>query len=452
MVTTATVKRMATSLFKIISNIVPADKASVKSFSRSFYVAGDDSAMSITSPGVPTLNMVADPKAKLGSSFYVVDDGCDAIGHFIESVNEDNIVKTKIGRKAIEDEVITLIRKHRDTDIPQSKALEVECRPLLAALHALVKETQAIVPIDNLVLSGLEELVVGKVKFRPCAQAAPEMQQELAQGLSNKSEAERDMTNKLFEDTVLPHYKSSPTCAEVTLSAEQSRVTELVDSEVDASLNLLRCYTHLLFPRDARAFIGLKGAVTGNTRPCVDFSTDGFHINLQNVGMFFPYAMTPDKLQHLVRHCSFDELSAVLGKPEADRTQIERVIVTAIRWLGRSVNASDVPEQVLSLAIALERLMIPDSEQGGKADNLAQRLAFLVGDNVDNRMAIYERGKKLYRLRSDVVHDGKTLVSVDDLQNLENYSCMALVKMAQHLTEWQTHNDFVYWAKRHTFS
>lgn len=317
---------------------------------------------------------------------------------------------------------------------------------------ALVKETQAAVPIENLILSGLEELAVGKVTFRSYLKVAPSIQQKLAQALSNKSNTQRAATDQIYEEAVLPHYNNSPTCAEVILDAEQNRVTEMVNSEVDASLNLLRCYTHLLFPREARAFVGLKGAVIGNTRPCISFTEDNFHISLENVGMLMPYTVTPIVLQRLIQHYAFNELSAVLKKPELDRTQLERVIVTAIRWLGRSVNASDVPEQVLSLAIALERLMIPDNEQGGKADSLAQRLAFLVGEDVDNRMAIYEQGKKLYRLRSDVVHDGKISVSVDDLQKLENYSCMALVKMAQHLTEWQTHNDFVYWAKRQTFS
>ncbi len=443
---------MAKLLLKVLENVVPADQISAARHRRSLYIAGDDSKMTISRADVPPLNMVPDPNTKLGPSFYIVDDGCDAMDGFIASANEDDIVKAKVGRKAVEEAVVTVVRKFRNGNKPKTKDLEVESRSVLTNLCALVKETQAVVPIENLVLSGLEEFTVGKVHFRPYSKVAPSIKQKLAQALSNKSNTQREATDQIYEEAVLPHYSNSPTCAEVILDAEQNRVTEMVNSEVDASLNLLRCYTHLLFSREARAFIGLKGAVLGNTRPCISFTEDNFYISLENVGMLMPYTVTPTVLEHLVQNYAFNELSAVLKKPELDRTQLERVIVTAIRWLGRSVNASGVPEQVLSLAIALERLMIPDNEQGGKADSLALRLAFLVSSNADERMSIYEQGKKLYRLRSDVVHDGKISVAIDDLQNLERYSCLALVKMAQHLTEWKTHNDFVYWAKKQTFS
>jgi hypothetical protein len=131
---------------------------------------------------------------------------------------------------------------------------------------------------------------------------------------------------------------------------------------------------------------------------------------------------------------------------------LERVLVTAIRWLGRSVIASDIPEQVLSLAIGLERLMIPDGEQGAKAESLANRLAFLVGTNASERSAIFNYGKKLYRLRSEVVHDGKIKVSEEDVQTLERYSCIALIKLAQRLKDWKTHKSFVEWVKTQSFS
>jgi hypothetical protein len=441
---------MASLLCKIIDNTVTADEANVQSFNKSIYIAGDDSATTITSPGVPTLNIVPDPEVKLGPSFYIVDDGYDAIEHFVDAINEDNTIKAKIGRKAIEGVVIAVVRKYKDTSNPQQKALQIESRSMMASLHALIEETEATVPVENLVLVGLTELVVGKVKFVPSSTALPAMQQKLAQSLGSNTDADKQAKISILEDTAVAHYRNSPTCAELTLDAEHNRVTELVDSEVDASLNLLRCYTHLFFPKDARAFIGLKGVISESTRPCVDFTANGFHINLQKVGMFFPYTVTPDVLEEMVKHYAFNELSDVLKKEEADRTGLERVIVTAIRWLGRSVNATDLPEQVLSLAIALERLMIPDNEQGGKADSLALRLAFLVGENEDSRRIIYDQGKKLYRLRSDVVHDGRIQLPTADIEKLEGYSCLALIKMAQNLKDWKTHNDFVYWAKKRT--
>ena len=443
---------MAILLYKIIHNTVSVDNVSVGKYTKKLYVAGSDSSMTITQPGALPLSMGADPNAKLGPSFYIVDDGYDAMNHFYEEINQDAIVRTKVGRKAVEEAIVALVRKHENGDKPKQNALEVESRSLLATLHALVEERQATVPIENLVLSGMDELMVGKVMFRSRSKTMPLLQEKLSEALSNKSEADRVSTKHLFESTIFPHYNSTPTCAEVTLDAEQSRVAELVDSEVDASLNLLRCYTHLLFPRDSRAFIGLKGAVSESTRPYVDFTKDAFHVHLQKVGMFFPYEVTPDVLQNLVQYCAFNELSGVLKKQETDRTELERVIVTAIRWLGRSITASDVPEQVLSLAIALERLMIPDNDRSAKAESLAQRLAFLVGEDTDGRMSIFDQGKKLYRLRSDVVHDGRVQVPVADIQALETYSCLALVKMAQRLQDWQTHSDFMYWAKKQVFS
>ena len=112
-------------------------------------------------------------------------------------------------------------------------------------------------------------------------------------------------------------------------------------------------------------------------------------------------------------------LSQTLAKLDVDRSKLERAVVTSIRWLGRSVMAPDLPEKVLNLAAASERLLTGDEEDKSEiAERFARRLAFLVRDTPEDRLNISIRARELYKVRNKVIHAGKTDVDESDVKEM----------------------------------
>jgi hypothetical protein len=161
-----------------------------------------------------------------------------------------------------------------------------------------------------------------------------------------------------------------------------------------------------------------------------------FVFNVQSVGAFFPYVLDASKIEWLRINCSFDELSSILSIDDGARSPVERNIVAAIRWLGRSIITADYPERVLFIVIALERLLLWESS----------------ADTAEQRKEIHSRTKKLYGLRSDVVHMGKAEINADAALELEVYTRAAIIRMAGRRSEWRSQADFVNWVQEQLFS
>ncbi|HKQ06407.1 MAG TPA: hypothetical protein VJ464_14830 [Blastocatellia bacterium] len=314
-------------------------------------------------------------------------------------------------------------------------------------------------PVDNFVLEGLPELVVGKVTFRSFSHFEASFREKISEyvNITSNSDEEKAGIIQSINTNIVPLFSMAPTCAEVVVESEASRSPELIDSEVDASLNLLRMYTHLLFARDTRPLVGLRGSVVSAPRPCFLFTDvlkddQEFSFNIKKVGLLVPYSLNNDRLEHLKTHCAFDILSAALAKPTHSQSQLEKIVITSIRWLGRGAVADDPPEKILTMSVALERLLTTDAEKHTDiGDRLAKRLAFLLSDDLEQRLKISERMKDLYGLRSEVVHAGKTAISMRDIIDLEMLACNAIIAMAGHLNDWRQHQEFVQWTEHRLF-
>ena len=113
---------------------------------------------------------------------------------------------------------------------------------------------------------------------------------QVASYSSEQKQQKEQEIKEYFDKTILP----TPVCAEVTVEAEASRVQQPAGSEIDASLNLLRCYTYLLFDQKLRARMGLRGENIHVWRPIVGFaeSDPSWVFNFQSIGLLHPFKLS----------------------------------------------------------------------------------------------------------------------------------------------------------------
>lgn len=445
------------NLRTMLQNIVSSAKVGLGNFRTERHFLGDDSYSWMFTEGEPPIHLRPDPAAGLGPSFGLVDEGCDAFDRFIEDLGTDSALRGKISTQTLEKSLEKLLRTFRTNPDASDNELNEAIQTELIALRSSIQKWTSLAPIDFLVFEDIPELSIGKVVFRPTTSIYDRSLNEFNARIDHVNEYSAEQKQQMkqeikeyFDQAILP----TPVCAEVTIEAESSRVQQLADSEIDAALNLLRCYTHLLFDGKLRVRMGLSGENIYIMRPIVGFSESdsSWVFSFQSIGPLQTFKLSKNVVELLKQKYSLGILSKTLAKLDCDRSKLERAVVTSIRWLGRSVMAPDLPEKVLNLAAASERLLTGDEEDKSEiAERFARRLAFLIRDKPEDQLNISIRARELYKVRNKVIHAGKTDIAETDVKEMEILTLQALIKMAQYLSEWSKHEQFSRWVEAKSY-
>ncbi len=113
---------------------------------------------------------------------------------------------------------------------------------------------------------------------------------------------------------------------------------------------------------------------------------------------------------------------------KSQRTQVENIILDSIRWAGRASVAETLEESFLLFAISLECVVLPKSGPE-LMFRLSQRIAKVLGKTLDERMEIAKRTKKLYGIRSKIVHDGHYEVTEGQRDEMRMYAKNTVLKL-----------------------
>jgi hypothetical protein len=134
---------------------------------------------------------------------------------------------------------------------------------------------------------------------------------------------------------------------------------------------------------------------------------------------------------------------------------IEPRLRRSVRWYSKGVGADSTDEQYVALAIAMESLLIgsdgidPKVSWGSITQRLAERVAFLLGHSYAQRIDIASNVKRLYRLRSRVIHQGET-VSRQNLASMDHVVRSTILAFANY--GFRSWHDFLEWERRHKYS
>ncbi len=111
------------------------------------------------------------------------------------------------------------------------------------------------------------------------------------------------------------------------------------------------------------------------------------------------------------------DVSAILAKPVSALSDFERVLLRGLHWFGNALPQKEPENELLSLVTCLETFLTPrDGNPIGTA--IAEGVALLLGNTLDERKKLKKRVKDLYGKRSSVSHGGEKAVLESDLIEL----------------------------------
>ena len=146
-------------------------------------------------------------------------------------------------------------------------------------------------------------------------------------------------------------------------------------------------------------------------------------------------------------HRAARHLGSLLKKE--NRNKVEDVTLRAAYWGGRATAEQTPEESFLFFTVALECLVLPTRDNRELVYRLSQRVAQLLGRNTRERRNLMERTKKLYAIRSDIVHSGRYEVNEKEYAEIYNITKSTILKLlaSQHVRGFSRLDDFENWLK-----
>ena len=279
--------------------------------------------------------------------------------------------------------------------------------------------------------------------------------------------------NKSIQKEIFEYYRKdldkfvNKTCIRVEINDKNrenalNRAIEFVNQFI----NVLKLYR---YPNDChyRRYFGIEGEMIEKGYRKIYLIED--YKNLggrgETVGPLMKFNIDKVRLEYMKKNKFKKILNMIENKQKSD---LDKKILSAINWYGESFNSNSVrynrnessqsendlnkihnTKRFLNCIIALESLFVGKNETNIK-ENLAKRFAFLMSDEYHHRCNGYERIKKLYDLRCEIVHEGKTHISQKDLKNsfeVTKYAILGLLHRKERLG-FKCFSDFQKWCKK----
>ena len=167
-------------------------------------------------------------------------------------------------------------------------------------------------------------------------------------------------------------------------------------------------------------------------------------MKMSSVGPMGGYSLAKLSAQKGIQK-AIKRVRKLLGKQS--RNEVEELLLTAVRWSGRATVSERLEESFLLYAIALECIVLPGMDGGELRHRLSQRVARLLGGNMGDRVVLQQKTKKLYDIRSKIVHNGFYEVNEDDLNVMRTIAKRVVLRLLSsaevqgftridHLSNW----------------
>jgi hypothetical protein len=147
---------------------------------------------------------------------------------------------------------------------------------------------------------------------------------------------------------------------------------------------------------------------------------------------------------------------------KTDPSKMESKLQNGIHWLSESTKPDTNNSKFVKISVALETLIGGEPKQDeelkvrGITAMLAERTAFIMGENLNDRLAIDKDIRTYYGIRSDIVHGNIKVVSPDHINEfgklIRRLALALMVKLDELGDILSNTNELEGWVKKQKYS
>ena len=124
------------------------------------------------------------------------------------------------------------------------------------------------------------------------------------------------------------------------------------------------------------------------------------------------------------------------------RSDLEEAVLEAVLLYSRCTTAKEPTDKLVYILVGLESILLKDSNEP-ITQNLSDRIAFLVGRDLQQRRDIVQSTKKAYKLRSDFVHHGASIESLEILQKFMEIAWNVMLALIGSTRQLRTRQELI---------
>jgi hypothetical protein len=133
--------------------------------------------------------------------------------------------------------------------------------------------------------------------------------------------------------------------------------------------------------------------------------------------------------------------------------KMQRKVLSALRWIGEATKPDALSARYIKLSTALEFLIGGEPENEylstrGITATLAERAAFLIGKDLDDRLNIDKKVKYYYRIRSKIVHGAQDTIDGPDFERFGSLVRKISLALCQKLSDLNNIDDLQKWVNQ----
>jgi hypothetical protein len=136
----------------------------------------------------------------------------------------------------------------------------------------------------------------------------------------------------------------------------------------------------------------------------------------------------------------FDNISELLALER--RSKFQEALLDAILLCSRSTREKDLAGRLVYMLVAMESILLRNDTEPIQ-QNVGERMAFLIANNVEKRRAVIRNLKAAYSLRSRFVHHGHTIDELDAVRSFMLDAWIFFLELAKSSRRFDTKEQFI---------
>ncbi|MBX7132049.1 MAG: hypothetical protein K1X67_05145 [Fimbriimonadaceae bacterium] len=372
---------------------------------------GDDVRIAFGPPGSTPKPPPPVPEDQITKrTFVLTGESLRAYESAVDEVLSDSTIGPLVGRKPVDGALTEVVRNL----ISSTTSLdEPSLRDVLKGLRAMVTQLEVVVPIYGIDLAAVGEIRLGRVRIAPLTVATQSVYARVLSQVNQSAESPERHALVFHETatTIDSCFAGATALGFVPVVASEGRGHFIALSELSRVLSLLRYFCYWTEDRAHFPMFGTRQDVHSSASGTVCFAEGAFNFHVERFGLY-NLQWTEQKAQWVKQACHWDELSNLLAIEIP--SPLGGAILTAVSWVGRASTADTDAIALMSSVVAQEALLFKDGESNS-ADVFAKRLIHACGGSTkEERLNLYGHIKRIYDLRSRIVHQGLTYVDKAD--------------------------------------
>ncbi|WP_299660671.1 HEPN domain-containing protein [uncultured Psychromonas sp.] len=338
--------------------------------------------------------------------------GSDHLLEFNQLINalyeSESIIHRSYSQKVFLDRLISFVGKRK---CGGEKPKEAEVKTLFGQLKAEeLLDYKVYREIFGVVLPKGKSISFGNFKILPFE--------------ASKTEEFQDLGEHSLELIATPRKPEYIIRYEVK-SRDKIRALELADEAYEKFILFLR---YVIGNTNDKFEVGVLEFSGSRSRSAFIISEKGSSNETSRYGYFEPVPL--DDSYFVNTEVGFDKIWELIDKPSLSR--LEKRFSTAIEWLGRALTERTIQAAFIEASIALESLFTHSEKSiisPSILSQISESTALILGDGYESRIEIERHIKKLYSIRSGIVHAGSKEVASEDFELFISYIRQVIVQL-----------------------